>query len=233
MVEDFDSFCFQWQQYYDSTEDAQPNGIYDICPNATAEGAVGAGTASDSKASGTTNGKITRANAWWKNWTMANSATATSKAQDILKNAGPTNSPHALNLVPDMRHFFNKVRSNQEAPNFILTDQAIYESYEDEAEDKRQIVQSRFTREAIDLGFDAYTFKGATMSYSDKLSGTLHLFMLNMNHVELVYDPNLWYDMDDWKDTPFQFDRVAYIVSKTCGMITDEPRRHGVMEYAT
>ncbi len=233
LVEGFDSFCFQWQKYYISSEKNQPNGIYDICPNATAEDAVGTGRASDSKASGTTNGKITRANPWWKNWTMADGATASSAAQDVLFNAGPTNEPFSLNLVPDMRHMFNRIRNNQEAPNFILMDNDIYEAYEDEAEDKRQIVQSRFTREAIDLGFDAYTFKGATMSYSDKLSGTKHIFLLNMNHVECVYDPNLWYDMDEWKSTPLQFDKVAFIVSKTTGMITAQPRRHGVMEYVS
>ncbi len=232
LVEGFDDFCFQWQKYYISSEKNQPNGIYDICPNATAESAVGTGRASDSKVSGTTNGKITRANPWWKNWTMANGATASSTAQDVLKNAGPTNEPYSLNLVPDMRHMFNKIRSNQEAPNFILMDGDIYEAYEDEAEDKRQIVASRFTREAIDLGFDAYTFKGSTMSYSDKLTGSLHVFMLNMNYVNCWYDPNLWYDMDEWKSTPLQFDKVAFIVSKTTGLTTPQPRRHGVMEYA-
>jgi hypothetical protein len=51
-----------------------------------------------------------------------------------------------------------------ESPNFILMDQNIYEAYEDEGGDKQQIVRNGFTREAIDLGFEALTFKGATMT---------------------------------------------------------------------
>jgi hypothetical protein len=236
LVEDWDKYLFQWGEAYDAPK--QPFGLYDICPNATAETAAAAPFSdtennSDSKASGTQNGKISRANAWWKNWTMADGATASSAAQDVLKNAGPTNSPYAMNLVPDMRHFFNKIRANIEAPNFILCDPEIYEAYEDEASDKQQIVRSAFTRQAVDLGFDAFTFKGATMSYSDRLAGTKHLFMLNLNHVECVYQPNVWYDMVDWRTTPNQLEKVTYIVCMTTGMITDQPRRHGVMEYAS
>jgi hypothetical protein len=230
-VQDLETYLSQWGAYYAAP--LQIKGLYDICANATAETAVGTGSASDSKASGTSNGKINRTNAWWKNWTMADGATASSAAQDVLFNAGPTNEPYAMNLVPDMRHMFNKVRANAEAPNFILCDQDIYEAYEDEAQDKQTIVQSAFTKKAVDLGFDAFTYKGATMSYSAKLSGTKHLFMLNLNHVEMVYNPNLWFDMGDWKNTPAQFERVAYIVCMTTGLITAQPRRHGVMEYVS
>lgn len=235
-IQDLEKYLTQWGAAY-----AAPlpmKGLYDICPNATAE-ALGTApfadttVASDASTSGTSNGKINRSNTWWRNWTMANGATASSAAQDLLKQAGPTNAPYSLNLVPNMRHMFNSIRANKEAPNLILCDQAIYEAYEDEAQDKQQIVQSRFTKLAVDLGFDAFTFKGATMSYSAKLSGTLHLFMLNLDHVEMVYNPNVWFDFTDWKDTPNQLERVAYIVCMTTGLITDQPRRHGVMEYAS
>jgi len=132
-----------------------------------------------------------------------------------------------------MRHMFNKVRANQEAPNLILMDQSIYEAYEDEAQDKQQIVQSVFTKKAIDLGFDAFTYKGATMSYTSKFAGTLHIMMLNMNWINMTYNPNLWFDMGNWKETHNQFERVAYIVCMTTGLRTAQPRRHGVMEYAS
>ncbi len=237
LVEDFEAMLLQWGAYYAASTHLQPNGLYDICANATAEAAVTtdgvAGSASDSKASGTSNGEINRTNPWWKNWTMADGADASSAAQDVLFNAGPTNEPYALNLIPDMRHMFNKIRANQEAPNFILTDQSIYEAYEDEAQDKQTIVQSAFTKMAVDLGFDAFTYKGATMSYTAKLSGTLHLFMLNLNHVKMTYNPNLWFDMGAWKDVANQFERVAYIVCMTTGLRTNQPRRHGVMEYVS
>jgi len=231
LVEDLETMLMHWGAYYAAP--LQPKGIYDICTNATAEAAVSPGAASDTSISGTANGKINKSNTWWRNWTMADGAAASSATEDAKKQAGPTNEPYALNLVPDMLHMFNKIRANQEAPNFILCDQDIYEAYEDEAQDKQMIVQSAFTKKAIDLGFDAFTYKGATMSYTAKLSGTKHLFMLNLNHVEMPYNPNLWFDMGNWKETPNQFERVAYIVCMTAGVITDQPRRHGVMEYAS
>lgn len=226
LVNDLDQYLFQWGAYYSG--DPQPNALYDICPCYTAETAVGDGSASDSQASGTSNGGITRANAWWRNWVAYDDATETVAS----KIAGPTNEPYSLNLVPDMRHFWNSVTANQESPNFIMTNQSMYEAYEDEASDKQMVVQSAFTRKAIDLGFEAFTFKGATMTYSGRLTEN-HLFMLNLNHVEMPYHPNAWFDMTEWKTTANQLERVAYIVCMTPGLITAQPRRHGVMEYAS
>ena len=230
LVQDLEKYLSQWGNAYAAPK--QPNGLYDII--ALHEGEVAATapfsdteTASDAfDGTGTSNGKISRANKWWRNWTMAGAETEA--VTDF--NAGPTNAPYALNLVPDMRHMFNKIRANQEAPNLILMDQNIYEAYEDEAQDKQQIVQSSFTKKAIDLGFDAFTYKGATMSYTSWI-GTLHILLMNMNHIEMVYNPNLWFDMGNWKETANQFERVAYIVCMTTGLITAQPRRHGGMEY--
>jgi len=231
LVQDLEKYLSQWGGAYNAP--VQPNGLYDIVPLATAEAATTAPfsdteNASDTQSSGTSNGKIDRTNNWWKNWIAHDGATAADSTFIALA----TNEPYALNLVPDMRHVFNKVRANQEAPNLILCDQDIYEAYEDEAQDKQQIVQSSFTKKAVDLGFDAFTYKGATMSYTSWI-GTLHLMMLNMNHIEMVYNPNLWFDMGNWKETPNQFERVAYIVCMTTGLITAQPRRHGIMEYAS
>jgi len=226
IVQDLDSYVHQWSAYY--TAPLQPNGLYDICPQFAAE--TGGDANSDSQQVGTTNGKISRAdgNEWFTNWAAYDGAT-----EDTTDKEVPTNASYTVNLAPDMRHFYNLINANQEPPNFILCDQLLYEAYEDEIADRHQIVRNAFTREATDLGFEAFTFKGATMTYSGKLAGTLHMFMLNMDHIEFVYDPNLWFDMTDWKDTANQLERVAYIVCMTPGLITDQPRRHGSMEYAS
>jgi hypothetical protein len=228
IVQDLETYVHQWGAYYSGV--AQPNGLYDICPANTAETAVGAGSASDSQQSGTSNGGISRAdgNEWWTNWCAFDGATEDTTDREVA-----TNASYTVNLLPDMRHFFNLISANQESPNFIICDQNMYEAYEDEASDRQQIVRNAFTKQAVDLGFEAQTFKGATFTYSGKLAGSLHLFMLNMNHIEFVYDPNLWFDMTDWKDTANQLERVAYIVCMTPGLITDQPRRHGIMEYAS
>lgn len=228
IVQDLDSYVHQWGAYYEAP--LQPNGLYDVCPQFNAESAVGDGAASDSQQSGTSNGKISRAdgNEWWTNWAAYNGA-----SEDVADREAKTNPSYAVNLVPDLKHFYNLISANQESPNFILMDQNLYEAYDDELTDRIQIVRNGFTREAQDLGFEALTFKGATMSYSGKLAGTLHTFILNMDHIEFVYDPNLWFDMTNWKETANQLERVAYIVCMTPGMITDQPRRHGCMEWAS
>jgi len=226
LVQDIESYLFQWGSYYAAPE--QPNGLWDIAAPDTALTTGGDGSDSDTYASGTSNGNISRTNAWWRNWTMHPSATA----NNTNKVAGPTNAPYSLNLVPDMRHFWNCVTANQEAPNFILCDQDIYEAYEDEASDKIQIVRTAFNRKAADLGFETITFKGATMTYSAKMQAK-HIVMLNLNHVVMNYHPNAWFDMTNWKETANQLERVAYIVCMTPGLATAQPRRHGVMRYAS
>jgi hypothetical protein len=160
LVNDSEMFSMQWGGYYVDEGKPQMNGLYDIIPLYTAESAVGDGSASDSQASGTSNGGLNRTNAWWRNWVAYSGATQS----DDNYIAGPTNAPFSLNLSTDMRHMWNCISANQESPNFILTSQIMYEAYEDEASDKQQIVQSAFTRKAIDLGFEAFTFKGATVS---------------------------------------------------------------------
>ena len=232
LVQDLETYICQWGGYY--AGDAQPNGLYDVCPQGTAETAVTtgglAGSASDSQAVGTSNGNINRATyTWWRNWYSADDATGA----DSTKIAGATNEPYALNLVSDLRHMYNKINANQEPPNLILMDQDIYEAYEDEVVDRLQIVRNSFTRQAGDLGFEALTYKGATMSYSSKLASTKHIFLLNMNHIEMVYHPEVWFDATSWRTTTNQLESVMFIVCMTPGLITAQPRRHGCMEYAS
>jgi len=226
LVQDGETYLMQWGSYYAAPE--QPNGIYDIVAPETAVSTSGDGSDSDTYDSGTSNGNISRANTWWRNWVAYDDATE-SKANFI---AGPTNEPYALNLVPDMEHFFNCINANQEPPNFIMCKQDIYEAYKDEARDKLQLVRTAFNRKAADLGFETATFNGATFTYSSKITGN-YVIMLNLNHVVMNYHPNVWFEMTNWKETANQFERVAYIVCMTPGLATAQPRRHGIMTYAS
>jgi hypothetical protein len=218
IVQDMETDLLGWGVYVASPY--RMNGILDICASTSGEstqyGATGGTTAdtnSDAYTSGTQNGNINRSNSWWRNKVKTGTA------------------PASLNLVADMRTFFNTVSNNQESPNFILADQDLYEYYEDDVSDRQQIVRSAFNKTAADLGFDTLTFKGATLAWSDKLAATDNMYFLNMNHIELVYDPNYWFDMTEWKSTANQLERVAYIVCVSPGLITGQPRRHGILEY--
>lgn len=226
MVEDMETYLFQWGAYYAAPE--QPNGLFDIVAPYAAVSTSGDGSSSDSVASGTSNGGINRTNAWWRNWISYDDATQA----DATYVAGPTNEPYSLNLVSDMDHMWNCITAAKESPNLILTSQLIFEAYGDEVRDKQQIVRSAFNRAAADLGFDTLTYRGATISWTPKISG-LYVFMLNMNRIEWPYHPNAWMDMTEWKGTQNQLERVAYILNMTPGLATNEPRRHGVMLYAS
>lgn len=231
LVQDLETYLFQWGDYYAAPK--QINGIYDIVApyvdNSTGLTTGGDGGGSDEQLYGTSNGNLDRTNTWWRNW-ISYSGCAETPASRL---AGPTNAPYALNLVADMEHFYNSIAANMEPPNFIITDQAVYEAYKEEARDKMQIVRTAFNKKAADLGFETATFNGATFTYSAKLAGDKYIFMLNMNHIEFNYHPNVWYEMTPWKDQANQFDRVAYIVCMSPGLATSQPRRHGIMQYAS
>jgi hypothetical protein len=59
------------------------------------------------------------------------------------------------------------------------------------------------------------------------------MFMMNMDWIEVPFNPNLWFDMTEWMYTTNQLEKVAYIACMTPGIITTQPRRHGSMEYAS
>jgi hypothetical protein len=227
LVQDFETMMFQWGAYYAAP--LQPNGIYDITPPNSAISTSGDGSSSDTYATGTSNGGISRAtNTWWRPWIAYDDATQA----NANKIAGPTNEPYALNLVADIEHMFNTIGANMEKPNFIITSQAIYEAYKEENRDKLQIVRTSFNTKAADLGFDTVTWNGATFTWTNSITSNYVIF-LNMNHLDLNYHPNVWYEMTPWKDAMNSFDRVAYIVCMTPGLATSQPRRHGMMNYAS
>ena len=173
------------------------------------------------------NGNIARTNEWWRN-TYYTGALGGGTSTDA--SAGS----YSLNLVPVMRNLFNSVTAQMESPNFIMMNRDLFEAYEDEVADKQQIVRTAFDQKAADLGFETFTFKGATVTYNDDLDGSTYrdLFMLNLNYIELVFDPNLWFEMTDWKSNTNQLERVAYIVS-ALQLITTQPRRSGFVTFTS
>jgi hypothetical protein len=54
-----------------------------------------------------------------------------------------------------------------------------------------------------------------------------------MNHIEMPYHPEVWFDATNWKESTNQLESVMFIVCMTPGLITAQPRRHGSMEYAS
>jgi len=157
-------------------------------------------------------GEITRDNAWWK----PHYGTATDDAE--------------VNLLADMRTLYNTISNNQEAPNLIITNQTLFENYEDFANDAVQLVRGATGSHLVDLGFTVLMFKGIPLVWTGGGGGftTNRMLMLNTDYIKITYDPSLWFEMTGWKDIPLQAERIAHIFI-AWQLTSDQLRRHGVL----
>ncbi len=132
-------------------------------------------------------------------------------------------------LLTDMKKLYNSLHNNQVPPNLIITDQSTFETYEEFALDISQIVKDESTRLA-DLGFEVLRFKGKPLVWTPNITAN-HMLMLNMDFIDIMYDPTYWFDMTDWKPAPLETTRIAHIVC-FANMVSDQLRRHGRLYYA-
>jgi hypothetical protein len=213
IIQDCESDLFSWQA--SDADGDQINGIWDLIPidvDTVTGLPAGNGTSTIGQTRTTGSfGNQSRTNTWWQSKQLAGS------------------NPE-LNLRNNMTTLYNDISDNVKAPNFIICDQDLYEYYEDEVMDRQQVVRTGFTTLAADLGFEAITFKGKPMSWTSQLDATDKLLMLDMDDIELVYDPDYFFDMTEWFTTPDQLERVAYIIS-AMQLILSQPRRHGMLDY--
>jgi len=160
-----------------------------------------------------TYGGIARSNTWW-----------------VPNYKSMTANPE-VNLLSDMKNLFNTCSKGLQAPNLIITDQTWFELYEDFALEVSQIVKDESTHLA-DLGYQVLRFKGKPMVWTDSVrtlnSGTYYsqMLFLNTDFIEVVYDPNLYFAMGNWKDIPLQGERIAHILS-AMNVTSTQLRRHG------
>lgn len=134
----------------------------------------------------------------------------------------------ADDLLTDMKKLYNSIHNNQVPPNLILTTQSIFELYEEFALDVVQIIKDETTRLA-DLGFEVLRFKGKPLVWSPNVDSGSMLF-LNTDFIDVVYDPQYWFDMTEWKPAPLEPNRIAHIVC-FANMVSDQLRRHGRLYY--
>jgi len=193
-------------------------GLNDLLPESTSKVVKGGGSSD-------TYGGIDRPTAYsaGANGVYAPSAGNTWWGGKIM----PLNTPIAVNLLSDMKKMYNSVHNNQIPPDLIVCDQVLFELYEDFALDASQIVKDEGTRLA-DLGFEVLRFKGKPLVWTPNLymSSKSHMLFLTTQFLEIVYDPNLWFDMTEWKSIPLQGERIAHILS-AINVIGTQPRRFG------
>lgn len=133
-----------------------------------------------------------------------------------------------VNLEADLTVLWNSVQNNQENPDLIICAKGMIEIYEQFAVDKTQILKGQGSASA-NLGFTTFMFKGSEMTWSPNMTAK-NALILTTDHVDVVFDPGMWFDMTEWKPVPNGLDRFAQILCAG-NIVSDELRRHGRLYY--
>ena len=125
-------------------------------------------------------------NAWWRNQFRDNANVAFG---DNSTGAG----------YKGWRTDYNNASLGNEHPDFVLTTQTLYESYENGL-----APQERYTDTKIgDAGFEALKFKGAWIFYDAEVPAG-YVWMLNSDYIELVQHEDCWLTPGEFIETPTQ-----------------------------
>jgi len=137
--------------------------------------------------------------------------------------------PIEVNLVEDMKVLYNTLGNNQQdVPDAIISDQNMFEVYQTFGLDKIQLAGNT---KLLDLGFQTIKFMGTDIVWTPNMIAGDMLFLCT-KHIELVYDPGMWFDMDEFKPVFNSGDRVAHIF-RACNLISDCLRKQGRLTSQT
>lgn len=134
----------------------------------------------------------------------------------------------AVYLLSDMRTLANNVSEakTRQLPNLIITTQAVAELFDDEVLEMRQIVNLGVNDPEGTVAPN--TWKGIPVTWSAACPSG-NMYMVNTEYIGLNIDPDINFQMTDWKAIPNQVnDRVAQIITKG-NMITSRRRSLGVL----
>lgn len=95
--------------------------------------------------------------------------------------------------LADMRTAYNSVAVGNDQPNVILTEQTLFEAYEDLLQSQERFMDAS----TADGGFQNLLFKGAPVVYDDYVNAG-DMYFLNTKYIRLVGHGDNWF-----KPTPF------------------------------
>lgn len=133
------------------------------------------------------------------------------------------------NLLDEMETMHNKstlyVQGKAE-PDVYLTTREVFQDYVRIARAMGMFDFSGSQRH-VDLGMSTAAFKHAEVMWDPNVaSGSM--YALNTSTFEFLYNPNVWFEMTDWKYDVDGLDAVAQIISQ-CAFICTFPRKNGVI----
>lgn len=130
-----------------------------------------------------------------------------------------------VNLLSDIKNFYNDVTDQIESPDIGMTSQNLFEIYIEFGLDQTQIVGNA---ELLKLGFSAAKYLDMDIVWS-KNQTVDDMRFINTRWVEMIYDPMVWFMMTEWMFVPGQLERICYILCTQTGPLTNQPRRHGLL----
>ncbi len=133
----------------------------------------------------------------------------------------------AANGLTKMRSTFNSLSYGNNKPDFIVTTQSIFESYENLAQPIERITNAA----AADLGFQNFAYKGVPMFFDrDCTSG--NMYMLNSRHLRFVVHPDVEMKIGEFQE-PDNQDVMSAKVLWYGNLTTGERRKHGKLTGIT
>lgn len=115
----------------------------------------------------------------------------------------------AVHLPSYMRTMYNNCTLGTDRPDLVLTTQTIYESYEDEAGEMKQIVNMN----KGDIGYEYLVYKGKNMIW-DPGCLAYAMYFLNSKYIYLSFDPRVKFDITEWKRDRNDLDSFAQILAR-------------------
>jgi len=190
---------FERVAFADGSGSNEPNGLRNLIANDPTTGVV--------------HGLNRATYEWWRNHSKAISG------------------PASVYLVSDLRNLMNTITrySGIELQDlFLITTQEIFELYEEETLEYKQIVNQTLA----DLSFQTINFKGRPILWSPSAPAG-NVYVINPAYLKLVVDEDYFMEMTEWKAIPDQVnDRVAQIVC-AMNLVTTRPIAEGVLTGVT
>lgn len=188
---------FERVMFADGSGSNEPNGLQNVITT-------------DYTTLGTTLHGLSRSTySWWRN--QASTATGAFSVYGLQ----------------DMRTMMNNISvyaQSELADIALVTTQQIFEWYEDECMEMKQIQNTMMA----DAGFTTLTFKGKPLMWCPS-APTDNIYFINSNYFKLNCDPQYWMEMTEWKQIPNQaFDKVCQIVC-SMQMTCSRPIVQGVL----
>ena len=178
-------------------------------------------------ASQSTVGGINRAvETWWRSQYLATSPLSVSTTE----------------LARNMRTFYNTCTKQLGQPDLILTDQVLFERYENDNVDKLRMTDTKL----MDVGFQNLKFKNATMMWDENIqdgtgitsgvgtphtsaAGNTHLmYFINSNYMRIVLHPRRNFVMTPFV-VPYDQDAKVAQILLAGNMTINNSRFQGVM----